>query len=145
MRIQNTEIGSARKIIARLHPMPDAINPNVNDPHMAPIELIAAIHETSVGVNGPVTSGVCDEDSFALANPNHPRVVPEGEFVRLLIDRFVYIPYSRTHQLCSNHLRASTDFLKEISFIKIKSNHEKKTKKKHKHESQGEKIPAIAA
>lgn len=45
MRIQNTEDGSARKIIASLHPKHAAMKPNVNEPHMAPSDVMAATHE----------------------------------------------------------------------------------------------------
>lgn len=77
MRTQNIDVGSARNTIVRLYPKHVAMNPKQNDPHMAPIDVTAAIHDISSDVNGPVTSGVSDDDSLAIAGETHPRMVPE--------------------------------------------------------------------
>lgn len=45
MRIQNTVIGRDRKVIVRLTPKPVHMNPNVNEPHIAPIDVMDAIQE----------------------------------------------------------------------------------------------------
>lgn len=93
MRIQNIDVGSARNIIVRLHPKHAAMNPNVNEPHMAPIDVIAAIQDISSDVNGPVTSGVSDEDNLAIAGEIHPRIVP-GNDIQWLFAMLIYISFS---------------------------------------------------
>lgn len=113
MRIQNIEIGSAKNIIVRLHPKHAAMNPNVNEPHMAPMEFIAAIHDTSCDVNGPVTRGVSGEDNWEIAGAIQPRIQPKVEKILLMMILFIYTFCSKSYQLFSNRFQASRDFLKQ--------------------------------
>lgn len=83
MRIQNTADGMLRKSIVRLHPKHADMTPNVNEPHMAPIEVIEPTHEICSFVNGPDMSGVSSEESFGRAGDIHPRIVPWPSITRL--------------------------------------------------------------
>lgn len=83
------------------------MKPNVNEPHMAPTDVIAAIQDICSFDNGPVTSGVFGDESCAIAGDIHPRIVPKEEVTFIKIDcHKIVIGRLKVYQVFSNRVQA---------------------------------------
>lgn len=83
MSIQKTVDGKAKKIIARLQPKNVVKNPNVNDPHIAPMFVTDPTQDTSDDDNGPEIRGVFSDKSFGRAGENQPMMAPWPNIIKL--------------------------------------------------------------